>query len=117
MSAQPEGQNGPLIPMPPLTPDDLRAAVARLTPDQLDDFDSTLRRAATQAQETSSLSPLRTFTQRWAVHIAVQRWPDRAALLRELEYLAEHGSDEEVCRDAVTRIGQLLRTAREEIAT
>ncbi|WFB08956.1 hypothetical protein LRS74_19355 [Streptomyces sp. LX-29] len=102
--------------MPPLTPDDLRAAVARLTPDQLDEFDSTLCRAATQAQGSGSLGPLKTFAQRWAVHIAIQRRPDRAALLRKLERLVEHGSGEEGGRDAATRIGQLLRAALEEVA-
>ncbi|GHC64420.1 hypothetical protein [Streptomyces cinnamoneus] len=62
MSAQPVSSAGE-IPMPPLTPEGLRAAVAQLVPSRLEQLNEHLVYAATQAQELNSLQPLRSFTE------------------------------------------------------
>lgn len=61
MSAQSDGPYGPLIPMPELTPDALRAAVARIAPSRVPALTQHLFEATTNAQQTQSLAPLRAF--------------------------------------------------------
>lgn len=65
----------PLIPMPALTPDALRAAVERLTPSRMQAFVRDLVDATTSAQQGQSLAPLRTFAHTWGVFVAIQRYP------------------------------------------
>jgi hypothetical protein len=61
VSAQTDGPYGPLIPMPELTPDALRAAVARIAPSRIPALTHHLFEATTNAQQTQSLAPLRAF--------------------------------------------------------
>ncbi|MFI2434331.1 hypothetical protein [Streptomyces sp. NPDC018693] len=89
MSARTDGPYGPLIPMPELTPDALRAAVARIAPSRIPARTQHLFEATTNAQQTQSLahcepscSP-RGGTPTWAVFVAIERHPERAARLRE----------------------------------
>ncbi|MFI1253479.1 hypothetical protein ACH4U6_06705 [Streptomyces netropsis] len=109
MSAQPDGPHGPLIPMPELTPDGLRAAVAKILPSRLPDFAKHLSEAATNAQKLQSIAPLRIFVHSWAVTISIERHPERAARLHELERAIDTG---EAGREAVTEI-RLIREAAE----
>ena len=110
MSAQPDGPYGPLIPMPELTPDALRAAVAKIAPSRMPALTQHLFEATTNAQQTQSLAPLRAFVHSWAVFIAIERHPERAARLRELERLVDAGEADPT--EAITEIGQ-IRTAAE----
>jgi hypothetical protein len=71
--------------MPDLTPDTLRAAVARIAPSKIPALTQHLFEATTNAQQTQSLAPLRAFVHSWAVFVAIERHPERAARLRELE--------------------------------
>lgn len=108
--------DGPLIPMPELTPDGLRRAVAQITPGALPALVEHLAEAATAAQKGGSLGPLRAFTHRWALHVALERFPRRAARLHELEQLVESGTaDPATARAAVAEIGRLVDEARAEI--
>ncbi|MEV0558031.1 MULTISPECIES: hypothetical protein [unclassified Streptomyces] len=83
---------GPLIPMPELTPDALRAAVARIAPSRLPALTQHLFEAATNAQQTQSLAPLHAFAHSWAVFIAIEQHPHRAARLHELERIVDAGT-------------------------
>lgn len=56
MSAQTDGPYGPLIPMPELTPDALRAAVARIAPSRIPALTQHLFEATTNAQQTPTRS-------------------------------------------------------------
>ncbi|MEU9114880.1 DUF6247 family protein [Streptomyces sp. NPDC048483] len=105
MSAQPDGSYGPLIPMPDLTPDALRSAVARIAPSRVSALTQHLFEATTNVQRTQSLAPLRAFVHSWAVFIAIQRHPQRAARLRELEEIVDGGeADPSDAIDEVRRI-------------
>lgn len=85
------GADEPLIPMPALTPGTLRTAVESLTPSRMPTFVSDLVDATTQAQQLQSFAPLRTFVHTWGVFVAIQRYPSRAARLRQLEDLVSAG--------------------------
>ncbi|MEV6674628.1 hypothetical protein [Streptomyces sp. NPDC051162] len=114
MSAQPDGPYGPLIPMPELTPDALRAAVARIAPSRIPDLTQHLFEATTNAQQTQSLAPLRTFVHHWAVFIAIERHPERAARLRELENSAQATEDKETLRPVLAEIRRIFQAAEAE---
>ncbi|WP_030674187.1 hypothetical protein [Streptomyces sp. NRRL B-1347] len=112
MSAQLDGPYGPLIPMPELTPDALRAAVAKIAPSQVPELTRRLFEATTNAQQTQSLAPLRSFIHYWAVFVAIQRHPQRAARFRELELFIDTGEGDPM--DAVTEIRQIWEAAEAE---
>jgi hypothetical protein len=114
VSSQPMGASGPLIPMPALTPDALRSAVAQIIPSRLPDLNEHLVRAATSDQRTSSVSPLRAFTTHWGTIISIEHWPQRAARFHACEELAADPlADPDEARAAATEAGQILRAARE----
>ncbi|MEW2620780.1 DUF6247 family protein [Streptomyces sp. NPDC048106] len=110
MSAQTDGPYGPLIPMPELTPDALRAAVTRIAPSRIPALTQHLFEATTNAQQTQSLAPLRAFVHSWAVFVAIERHPHRAARLRELEVIVDAGEQDPTL--AITEI-QAIRAAAE----
>lgn len=102
----------PLIPMPPRTPEALRAAVERLTPSHMQTFARDLVEVATSAQETQSLAPLRGFVHRWGVFVAIQRYPSRAARLRHLEEVVSGGVENPT--DAIAEIRKMHADAAAE---
>ncbi|MDF3294421.1 hypothetical protein [Streptomyces silvisoli] len=112
MSTQPNGLYGPLIPMPDLTPDALRAAVARIAPSKIPALTQHLFEATTHAQQTQSLAPLRAFIHSWAVFIATERHPERAARLRELERIVDAGEQDPA--DAIAEIHRIREAAEAE---
>ena len=112
MSAQPDGPHGPLIPMPDLTPDALRAAVARIAPSRIPALTQHLFEATTNAQQTQSLAPLRAFIHSWAVFIAIERHPERAARLRELERIVDTAAQDPTT--VIDEIRQIRKTAEAE---
>ncbi|GAA0474349.1 DUF6247 family protein [Streptomyces stramineus] len=97
--------------MPELTPDALRAAVAQLLPSRLPEFSRHLSEAATNAQKKQSLAPLRMFVHSWAVTISIERHPERAARLHELERAINTG---EAGREAATEIRLIWEAAEAE---
>ncbi|WP_127354617.1 DUF6247 family protein [Actinacidiphila soli] len=112
MSVQPDGPYGPLIPMPELTPDALRAAVAKIAPSRISALTQHLFEATTNAQQTQSLAPLRAFVHSWAVFIAIERHPERAARLRELERIVDAGEQDPM--EAITEIRGIREAAEAE---
>ncbi len=102
----------PLIPMPALTPDALRAAVESLTPSRMPTFVRDLVDATTSAQQLQSLAPLRTFVHTWGVFVAIQRYPARAARLRHLEEAVSAGVD--IPTDAIAEIRKIHADAQAE---
>ncbi|WP_277441279.1 hypothetical protein [Streptomyces sp. SPB162] len=77
--------------MPELVPDALRAAVAKIAPSRVPALTQHVFEATSNAQRTSSLAPLRAFVHSWAVFVAIERIPERAARLRELERVVNEG--------------------------
>ncbi|MEU1779982.1 MULTISPECIES: DUF6247 family protein [Streptomyces] len=112
MSTQHDGPHEPLIPMPALTPDALRAAVARIAPSRLPALTQHLFEATTHAQQSQSLAPLRAFVHSWAVFVAIQRHPERANRLRELERIVDAGSQDPA--EAIAEIHRIQEAARAE---
>ncbi|MEV5380557.1 MULTISPECIES: DUF6247 family protein [Streptomyces] len=112
MSEQPSGPYGPLIPMPELTPDALRAAVSKIAPSRVPALTRHLFEATTNAQKASSLAPLRAFVHSWAVFVAIERHPERAARLRELERIVDAGDVDPA--GALAEIHSIRETAEAE---
>ncbi|MEV7191209.1 hypothetical protein AB0N81_05280 [Streptomyces sp. NPDC093510] len=112
MSAQPDEPYGPLIPMPELTPDALRAAVSRIAPSRVPALTRHLFEATTNAQQTQSLAPLRAFVHSWAVFVAIERHPQRAARLRELERLVNAAEQDPT--EAIAEIRRIRDDAEAE---
>ncbi len=112
MSTQPDGPFGPLVPMPDLTPDALRAAVARIAPSRIPALTQHLFEATTNAQQTQSLAPLRAFVHSWAVFIAIERHPERTARLRELERIVDAGEQDPT--EAIAEIRRIRKAAEAE---
>ncbi|MEU9783521.1 DUF6247 family protein [Streptomyces phaeochromogenes] len=112
MSAQSDGPYGPLIPMPELTPDALRVAVARIAPSRVPALTQHLFEATTNAQQTQSLAPLRAFVHSWAVFVAIERHPQRAARLHELERIVDTGDQEPA--EAIAEIRAIRAAAEAE---
>lgn len=108
--------SGSLISMPALTPAALRTAIAQIAPAQLPAFAEHLDRAAEQAAEQSTISPLRAFLQYWGEFVAIQRFPERAARLRYLEAEADRTESPDALAPLVAEIQQILSTAQREVA-
>ncbi|MFJ9816628.1 hypothetical protein ACIRU3_15400 [Streptomyces sp. NPDC101151] len=80
--------------MQELTPDALRAAVARIAPSRIPELTQHLVDATTNVQQTRSLAPLCAFVHSWAVFVAIERHPERAVRLRELEHIVDAGEQD-----------------------
>ncbi|MGW8376275.1 hypothetical protein [Streptomyces sp. ODS28] len=114
MTSQQSETAGPLIPMPQLTPDALRTAVAQIIPSRLPELNGHLARAATSAQRTSSIGPLLAFTEHWGTVVNIERWPERARRFRACEErAADPEADPSEARAAATEVARILRTAAE----
>nr|WP_206328148.1 DUF6247 family protein [Streptomyces sp. S3(2020)] len=98
--------------MPELTPDGLRAAVERIAPSRVPALTQHLFEATTNAQQTQTLAPLRAFVHSWAVFVAIERHPQRAARLRELEAIVDTGEQDPA--EAVAEINAIRETAEAE---
>ncbi|MGC5037476.1 DUF6247 family protein [Streptomyces sp. DT190] len=99
-------------PMPPLTPESLRDAVARIAPSRLPTLTRHLFEATTNAQQTQSLAPLRAFVHSWAVFVAIERHPARAERLRELERIVDAGEQDPT--EAIAEIRAIRDAAEAE---
>lgn len=106
--------DGPLIPMPPLTPAALRAAVAQIAPGYLPAFVEHLDQAAEQAATQSTITPLQSFLTWWGDFVALQRYPARAARLHELETAAATATDRDTARPLLAEIRRIMDAARLE---
>lgn len=113
----PVDATAPLLARPDRTTASLRAAVARLVPQQLPEMERQLEEALSQAARTGGLAPLTSFLDSWAVTVEIARTPATAARLREAEYAvraAGPGSAE--WRTAMDEIRAVQEGAREALA-
>ncbi|MGW3357152.1 DUF6247 family protein [Streptomyces bungoensis] len=95
------------------TPDALRAAVTRIAPSRVPALTQHLFEATTNAQQTQSLAPLRAFVHSWSVFVAIERRPERAARLRELERVVDVGEQDPAA--AIAEIREIWETAEAEV--
>ncbi|MDA0566609.1 hypothetical protein LG943_20170 [Streptomonospora sp. S1-112] len=102
-----------IIPRPDATPASLRAAIARVRPSSLREFDQQLLEASTEAQAAQNVGPLRVFCASWAMYVEIQRFPLRAQRLAALEHMVDTGHPD--TRSAVREIAELLREASEDL--
>ncbi|MEV5505756.1 DUF6247 family protein [Streptomyces orinoci] len=101
---------GEATPQPPATVTELRQAIGQIAPAALPAFTRELDQAADQSRQGSDISPLRRFVAQWSVYVHIQRQPDAAARLRELEEVAATG-DAAQARQAASGIGRILDEA------
>lgn len=105
----------PLLLMPPLTEQALRAAVRALAPGASVRFEAELHHAEREGARVGSTVPTRTFLHRWGVFVALRRHPDRARRLQELERVVGQADGIEEARRASAEIGKLLDAAGHEV--
>ncbi|MGH3171822.1 MAG: DUF6247 family protein [Trebonia sp.] len=106
----------PMVPMPERTPRAIRAAVARLDVAVLPRFETEWTAATAHARDEYTLVPVRRFTEKWWLWVAVRRWPGLTAQLRECERRAAAAADLTDARAASAEIGEILRAAADAAA-
>ncbi|WP_405880913.1 DUF6247 family protein [Streptomyces sp. NBC_01136] len=111
---QPPASGRPRIAQPASTPEELRAALAVIAPDALPTFDAERAAALQQARDQVSASPMRRFVGQWAVYVAIERYPERAARLHRLEARAADTEDLDQARTIAAEIGRILDVASVE---
>ncbi|MCM2426914.1 DUF6247 family protein [Streptomyces sp. RKAG337] len=99
------------VPQPTATPEALRSALAIVAPARLSAFDGERAAATEAARSTVSAAPLRRFVEQWAVYVAIERHPDRAARLRELEARAATVDDLTEARAVAAEVSEILAAA------
>ncbi|MFD5428106.1 hypothetical protein [Streptomyces sp. NPDC127084] len=102
------------VPQPPVQPEAIRAALARVAPHLLDDFDRDRAASTARARAEVSAGPLRTFTEAWAVEVAIARHPETAARLHALEARAAEVTDLGEARDIAAEISRIRNAAAAE---
>ncbi len=118
MSAQPFESSGdePLFAMPPVSEAALRAAVKRLDLAASALFEQEFRAAWEEAAQTDSTVPLHTFLHRWAVWVALHRFPARSARLRKLEAAVGRAASLDEVRASGAAMKRLLDDAAAEVS-
>ncbi|MBB0246744.1 hypothetical protein FNQ90_22145 [Streptomyces alkaliphilus] len=116
MGAAPDrdGPAGPVMEQPPHTPEALRAALVRLAPELLPTFDAERADALEAARSEVSAAPMRRLVGQWSLRVAIERFPHRAARLRELETRAAEVEDPAEAGAITREIGEILDAARQQ---
>jgi hypothetical protein len=115
MTAEYHQGDEPLIPMPSLTLDALRQAVAVVAPSRLPEFFQDIQDSFRQAGDEDSVFPIRHFYQRWGATVAIERRPALAARLHAAER-ALADTDAEVRDRAVREAAEIVQAAYREVA-
>ncbi|MQY14237.1 hypothetical protein SRB5_43990 [Streptomyces sp. RB5] len=102
------------IPQPPAQPEAIRAALARVAPHLLADFDRDRAASTARARAEVSAGPLRTFAEAWAVEVAIARHPETAARLHALETHAGEVTDLGAARGIAAEISRIRNAAAAE---
>lgn len=102
------------VPQPPAQPETIRAALAQVAPQLLADFDRDRAASTARARAEVSSIPLRTFTEAWAVEVAIARHPETAARLHVLEARAGEVTDLGEARDVAAEISRIRNAAAAE---
>jgi hypothetical protein len=116
MTAEYPQTDEPLVPMPALTLDALRQAVAVVAPSRLPEFFQEIQDAFGKAGEEDSVFPIRHFYQRWGATVAIERRPSIAARLHAAER-ALADPDAEVRDRAVREAADIVQAAYREVAS
>ncbi|MFF4215168.1 hypothetical protein [Streptomyces nondiastaticus] len=82
MTAQHSEEPAELFPRPDMTFPALRAALARVAPSRLGEFQADRDSAFTAATQHASFNPIRVFQIKWATEIEIERHPGTAARYR-----------------------------------
>jgi hypothetical protein len=85
-----------------------------VAPDAVTTFDAERAAALKQARDTYSAAPLRRFIGQWAVYVAIERHPERAARLRALEAHAAATTSPDDARAIASEVGRILDIAAAE---
>jgi hypothetical protein len=99
-----------LIPRPELTPDALRAALAVVAPDHLDEMQVMKDDAFAKAVEWQSLSPVQSWVLIWAKEIEIARRPDLSTRYAQAQSNLEH-EDPAIAREALRELSAVLEEA------
>ncbi|GAA0340925.1 DUF6247 family protein [Streptomyces blastmyceticus] len=110
-TAATEEPDTPLIPQPANTPEALRAAVAKVMPASLTTFDAERVEALREARSTGNAGPMRRLVGQWAVYVAIERHPKRAARFHYLEAAADQADTDEEALTAASELGHILDQA------
>jgi hypothetical protein len=103
--------HGPeLIPRPEPTPDALRAALAVVAPDRLDEMQAMKDEAFAKAVEWRSLSPVQSWVLIWAKEIEIARRPDLSTRYTQAQSKLEH-KDPAIAREALGELSAVLEEA------
>ncbi|WP_327132911.1 hypothetical protein OG311_20100 [Streptomyces sp. NBC_01343] len=102
------------VPQLPAQPEAIRATLAQVAPQLLADFDRDRAASTARARAEVSAIPLRTFTEAWAVEVAIARHPKTAARLRVLEARAGEVTDLGEARDIAAEISCIRNAAAAE---
>lgn len=115
MTSQSVSDGGaPLFPMPPVTEQSLRVAVMSIEPAAAVRFENEFHSAWEEAVQKDSTVPMHTFLHRWAVFVALHRFPERSARLASLERKVAQASLTEA-REAAIEAAALLDEAAREV--
>jgi hypothetical protein len=115
MTAEHTQGEEPLIPMPALTLDALRRAVAAVAPSRLPEFFQEIQDAFSQAGDEDSVFPIRHFYQRWGATVAIERRPSVAGRLHAAER-ALANPDADVRDRAIREAAEIVQAAYREVA-
>ena len=115
MTAEHTQGDEPLIPMPALTLDAFRQAVATVAPSRLPEFFQDIQDTFSQAGDEDSVFPIRHFYRRWGATIAIERRPSVAARLHAAER-ALADPDADVRQHAVRDAAEIVQAAYREVA-
>lgn len=105
----------PLIPMPAMTLDALRQAVATVASSRLPEFFQEMQDAFSQAGDEDSVFPIRHFYQRWGATVAIERRPSVATRLHAAER-ALADPDADIRQRAIEEAAQIVQAAYREVA-
>jgi len=103
-----------LEPRPELTPDALRAALAAIAPDRLDEMRAMKDDAFTKTVEWQSLRPVQSWVLIWAREIEIARRPDLSARYAQAQNNLEH-EDPAVAREALGELSAVLDEAMKAV--
>lgn len=95
----------------PRFPEALRGHPDGARPAAADRLRRARAKATAQAREATDPTPLRVFTETWAVEVTIERDPDAAARLRTLEHKADVATNIAEARDIARRIAAIRRAA------
>ncbi|MFD7904094.1 hypothetical protein ACFV4G_17820 [Kitasatospora sp. NPDC059747] len=109
--SQPAPNGGEVIPRPEKTPAALKAALAVVAADRLQEMVEGQSRAMAEAIDSGSVQPLRNFVDHWAAVVEIERFPGTSQAYHRANYLANHAGTVAECRRRAIEVAEIYRTA------